>query len=93
MKVPYAVQGFIFAPALISMIFILKVTCPAAAGQGCFADNFLEPVFMPLKFLYKVFQNHESVLALHEPLFIVGYWALVGLVAGLCVDLFRSCSH
>ncbi|MFZ2048836.1 MAG: hypothetical protein WAV25_00855 [Minisyncoccia bacterium] len=93
MKVPYSIQGLIFAPVLIGLVFLLKITCPVGAGQGCFADNFLTPVFMPIKFFYRAFQGHESYLALHEPFFILGYWAIVGLVVGLCVDLFRNCSR
>ena len=88
-KIPYSLQGLIFAPALIGVIFILKVTCPAATGEWCFADNFVRPTFMPLKFLYQVFgTNHAPLLANHEPLFILGYWAIVGFLVGLLLELY-----
>lgn len=88
MKVPYSVQGLFFAPAFIGLVFVLKITCPAPTGSGCFADNFLRPTFMPLNFLYKVFDKIAPTLALHEPIFILGYWAIVGFLAGLVIDLY-----
>ena len=88
-RIPYSLQGLIFAPALIGVIFILKVTCPASTGEWCFADNFVRPTFMPLKFLYQVFgTNHAPLLANHEPLFILGYWSIVGFFAGLVIELY-----
>ena len=89
-RIPLSIQGLLFAPALIGIIFVLKITCPAPTGEGCFADNFLTPTFMPLNFLYKVFDKVAPTLALHEPLFILGYWALVGFLAGLTIDIFLS---
>jgi hypothetical protein len=90
MRVPYSIQGFLFAPAVVSLIFILKITCPAATGYGCFADNFLPIVFIPLTFLYKIFGQVAPTLAQHEPLFVLGYWALIGLFSGLVVDLWKA---
>lgn len=90
MKIPYSIQGLFFAPALIGLVFLLKISCPAGTGEGCFADNFLLPVFMPIKFLYKIFSPYAPTLATHEPLFLLGYWGVVGLLIGLIVDLKTS---
>lgn len=84
------IQGLIFAPAFIGLEFVLKITCPAPTGQGCFADNFLTPTFMPLTFLYQAFAPYAHILARHEPLFILVYWAIVGFFVGLCIDLARK---
>jgi len=89
MRIPYSIQGLFFAPALIGLVFILKISCPAGTWEGCFADNFITPVFMPIKFFYKIFSSHPLLLAAHEPLFILGYWALVGLFIGLIFDLHK----
>jgi hypothetical protein len=86
MKVPYYIQGALFAPALVGVLFILKITCPAGAGQGCFSDPFLTPVFMPLTFIYKVFGNSPFVVS-HEPMFILLYWILIGLFVGMLFDI------
>lgn len=86
-KIPYYLQGFLFAPAFIGLEFVLKVTCPASTGQGCFVDSFLGTTFMPLTFLYEVLAPYASVVARHEPLFILGYWAVIGFLVGLCADI------
>ena len=89
MKVPYAVQGAFFAPALIGLIFILKATCPAGAGQGCFADPFLAPVFMPLTTIYKIFGS-PSFIIVYEPVLIIFYWMIIGIFVGLLFDILRK---
>ncbi len=89
MKIPYAIQGAFFAPALVGVLFILKITCPASAGQGCFADPFLTPVFMPLMVIYKVFGDVSFVIA-HEPIFILFYWIIVGIFVGLLFDILED---
>ena len=86
MRVPYWIQGAFFAPALIGVIFILKITCPAGAGQGCFADPFLTPIFMPLTVIYRIFGVAPFLVA-HEPIFILFYWILVGIFVGLLFDI------
>lgn len=89
MKIPYFIQGAFFAPALVGVLFILKITCPAPAGQGCFADPFLTPVFMPLTVIYKIFGNVSFVIA-HEPIFILLYWIIVGIFVGLLFDILED---
>ncbi|MDB5194201.1 MAG: hypothetical protein JWN50_215 [Parcubacteria group bacterium] len=89
MKVPYSIQGALFAPACAVLIFVLKITCPAPNGVGCFADPFITPLFFPLPFFYRVFGNMHA-LVYHEPWFVLGYWTLVGLVAGACVDIWKK---
>jgi hypothetical protein len=91
-KIPYFLQGAFFAPACAALIFALKITCPAPSGVGCFADPFISSVFMPLPFIYRVFGEYHS-LAAHEPLFILGYWLVIGLVAGLTLDLYIAQSR
>lgn len=89
MRIPYAVQGMIFAPALVAVILILKAFCPASAGDACFADFFATPVFLPLITIYKVFGNTPPFNG-QEFLFIFLYWTLVGMLLGLLVDLFSK---
>jgi hypothetical protein len=91
MKIPYWYQGMIFAPVLVGLLFILKITCPAPTGVGCFADPFLVPVFSPLVGLYKIFGNIPAI-AQHEPLIILLYWSIVGTFAGLCLDVYKRAS-
>lgn len=88
MRVPYSIQGAFFAPSLIGIIFILKITCPASAGQGCFADPFLTPLFMPLSAIYRIFGVVPIVVA-HEPIFILLYWVIVGIFVGLIFDILK----
>ena len=88
MKVPYAVQGAFFAPALVGLIFIIKISCPAGAGQGCFADPFMTPLFMPLSAIYRVLGNVSFVVQ-YEPLFVLLYWIIVGFFVGLIFDILK----
>ena len=88
MKVPYSIQGALFAPVFAILVFFLKLSCPA--GQvGCFADLFLKPVFMPLPFIDQVLGSRYSFIQVHEPFVILIYWMLVGFVTGLFFDLIR----
>jgi hypothetical protein len=89
MKVPYWIQGALFAPVLAILIFILKITCPAPNGVGCFADPFLKPLFFPLPSFYAVFGGLRALPA-HEPWFVLGYWTLIGLVIGLFCDIYKK---
>jgi hypothetical protein len=87
MKIPYSIQGLLFAPVLVGLIFLLKSFCPASAGNMCFADWFATPVFLPLIAVYKIF-GHAPAASGGEVLFIFLYWALVGFVVGLIPDLY-----
>lgn len=87
MKVPYSLQGALFAPAMIGLILALKVTCPVPTGGGCFADHFAVPMFLPSIFTYKVFPSVPTYIANYELLFIVLYWSLIGFLIGLCFDV------
>ncbi len=86
MKVPYALQGALFAPAFIGLLFILKITCPASGG--CFSDHFAGLIFMPVAFVYKVLGGNTFLTA-RESLLILLYWAIVGLLVGYIFDLLR----
>jgi hypothetical protein len=88
MKIPYSIQGALFAPALVGVLFILKITCPAGAGQGCFADPFLTPAFMPLSVIYRIFGPASFIVA-HEPMFILLYWIIIGLFVGAIFDILK----
>ena len=85
MRIPYFVQGAFFGPALIGLTLVLKVACPASVGAGCFADSLAVPIFLPLIFVYKIVGG--GLLMYHELWFVVLYWSLVGLLAGLIFDL------
>jgi hypothetical protein len=86
MKFPNWLQGLLFAPALVALLFLLKATCPAPTGVGCFADPFIKPVFLPLIFLYKTYGQTTYILE-HEVLIIILYWAVVGLLVGTLFDI------
>lgn len=86
MKIPYSIQGALFAPALAVLVFVLKATCPAPSGVGCFADPFVRPLFFPVPFFYAAFGNMRTLMY-HEALFVLGYWVVVGLLVGMIVDI------
>ena len=89
MKFPYWLQGALFAPALLGLLFLLKVTCPAPTGAGCFADNFILPAFLPLIFVYRAF-GQASFIFQYDTFFMFLYWITVGLLVGLCFDVCRN---
>lgn len=89
MRIPSSVQGLLFAPTLVCLFFALKAFCPDSAGSSCFADQFAVPIFLPLVAIYKIFGN-SSVIGGHEFLFILTYWAFIGFLVGLGVDLLFS---
>lgn len=88
MKIPYSIQGMLFAPVLVTLLFILKAICPESAGNACFADWFATPIFLPLVAIYKIFGQIPLVSG-QEVAFIFLYWALVGFVVGLILDLYK----
>lgn len=90
MRIPYSIQGMLFAPALVGLTFLLKAFCPASAGNDCFADVFATPVFLPLIAIYKIFGYMPASSGGQELLFILLYWALTGFVIGLIIDLFSK---
>jgi hypothetical protein len=89
MKFPYWLQGLIFAPALVGLLFILKATCPAPTGVGCIADPFIKPAFLPVIFLYKIYGQTTYILT-HEAILIIAYWAIVGLLIGLLAEIRKN---
>jgi hypothetical protein len=89
MRIPYSIQGALFAPACAVLIFVLKITCPAPSGVGCFADPFIRPLFFPVPFFYAVFGNMRTLMY-HEPFFVLGYWMIVGLLVGALYDIYRK---
>lgn len=90
MKVPYSIQGALFVPALLGLIFILRVTCPEVGiEEGCFADTFATPLFMPAVFMHTVWAG-ESFVAQYELVFLMLYWIAVLFLLGLCFDLFED---
>lgn len=89
MRIPYSVKGALFAPALVALIFGLKIICPAPLGAGCFADHFVAPMFLPLVLIEKFFGPGSFILS-YEMVIVLVYWALVGLLVGLCIDIYRN---
>ncbi len=85
MRIPYAIQGALFGPALIGLSLVLKLLCPVPVGAGCLTDQLAVPIFLPLIFVYKVVDN--NLVMYHELWFVVLYWVLVGLLVGLIFDL------
>ena len=71
------------------VVFFIKVTCPAPAGGGCFADTVATPIFMPVVFMHRMFDTTYGSLWV-ELLFLVVYWSLVGMLIGFCFDLYRN---
>lgn len=88
MRLPYSIQGMMFAPALVGLVFILKAFCPASAGAACFADYFATPIFLPLVALYRIFGKVPD-LNVQEVLFVFLYWAFIGFLVGLFIDLMK----
>src|SRR5687767_14461702 len=85
-NIPSSVQGLLFGPILISLFFVLKAFCPDSAGEMCFADQFALPIFLPLGAIYKIFGDSDIIFG-QELLFIFVYWALIGFLIGLILDL------
>jgi hypothetical protein len=90
MKIPHSVEGLVLAPVFASTVFLLKLSCPVKTGEGCFADIFFKIVFLPLPFLYKIFSSNPVWIARHEALVLLTYWAVIGFLIGLLVDVHRK---
>src|SRR3990167_6991695 len=89
MRLPYAIQGMLFGPALVGLFILLKAFCPASFAQSCLSDYFAAPIFLPLIFVYKLFGDSAAIL--HQDfLFIMMYWAFVGFFLGLIFDLYSQ---
>lgn len=71
-----------FSAALAVLIFFLKVICPL--NTGCLVDPFLIILFSPL-FLFEWVGVSQFVTTQSEPFFILGFWTLVGFLAGCLV--------
>jgi len=52
----------------------------------CFADQFSTPIFLPLIAVYKIFDGVDITRG-QEFLFILLYWAVLGFLIGLILDL------
>lgn len=92
MKVPYSIQCALFAPALLMVLFALKVSCPVATGQGCFADVFMPAAFFPLAFVYQAFGELPSITS-NEVWLMLAYWTVVGALVGVILDLYKAQSQ
>ncbi len=91
-RYPSATRGFLFAPALICLFFLIKGFCPASAAGSCFTDQFAVPIFLPLIAIYKVFGT-SGVIGGQDFLFTVFYWSLIGFGIGLILDLYNRPSQ
>lgn len=85
-KVPSCMQYMFFAPATVGLLFLLKTFCPASAGTMCFSDQFSSIIFLPLNAVYQLFGD-SSIIYHQEFLFILIYWASVGFLIGLIIDI------
>lgn len=90
MRIPYFIKGAFFGPAFIALVMLLKAFCPDSAGDGCLANHFAVPIFLPLVFIYK-FLGTSSLP--YEFAFIIAYWAIVGALVGLIFDLYKRQSQ
>lgn len=86
MRIPYTIQGLLLGPALVGLLILLKVFCPASFTQSCLSDYFAAPIFLPLIFVYKFFGD-SGVILNQDFLFVMLYWAVVGFFLGLILDL------
>jgi hypothetical protein len=84
---PYWLQGALFAPTFLLLLFFLKISC--LGESECFADVFSTPAFLPLSAVYRAFGPVGSITN-HEPIFLLVYWMIVGLLLGLLFDIYRS---
>src|SRR3989344_1113466 len=84
MRIPYSIQGLLVAVVVISLEVLFKGLCSAAGP--CFADYFADSIFMPLIVVYRIFGS-SAVIFHQEFLFVFLYWALVGFLLGLILDL------
>ena len=85
-RVPYAIQGVLFVPLFVALIFVLKMFCPASAGDMCFSDYFAVPVFLPLVMIYTLFDFQGEALG-QELIFVLLYWGLIGFLVGFVIDI------
>lgn len=92
MRVPYAIQGMLFAPAIVGITFFLKVICPASPGAGCLSDFLAPPIFLPAVFIESVIGKSIGSYA-YEVVVILLYWALIGLLVGFICDLYKNRSR
>ncbi len=89
-KIPYAIKGAILLPILVSILFVFKALCPG--GGGCFPDIFAVPIFLPLIAIYRIFGGTPSSSGM-ELVFIILYWALIGFILGVILDLYTRPSQ
>lgn len=76
MRVPFWLQGALFVPLLIALLFVVGVR------------SLLPPVFLPIVLFQSLFGGIGFV-ARHEMAFVFIYWAFVGALVGLCFDIFH----
>ncbi len=89
---PAAIKGLFFGPALVCLLFILKTFCPGSAGDACFSDQFSVVIFMPLIAVYDIFGGTDVIKG-QEFLLIIAYWAVIGFLIGLILDLYTRQSQ
>src|SRR5689334_21315830 len=90
MRLPYAVQGAIYAPILVVIVFVLKGFC---SGEGfCIADPLAIPIFLPLIAIYRIFGENTGVFG-QEFLFVILYWGVLGFLAGFILDQYTRRSQ
>lgn len=83
-RIPFAIYGLFILPALVGLIFISKSFC---GDSVCLADSFAVPIFLPLVALYKIFGDADLIGG-HEFFFVAVYWAIIGFLLGLVLDIY-----
>ena len=86
----YSLQGLIMGPGIVALIVALKAFC--GTEGACFADRFAAPIFLPLTSLYKM-SGGSPVIYEYDLLLTFGYWALLGFLLGLILDLYTRQSQ
>jgi len=73
----------------VGFLIVLKAFCPAFTSGVCFADFFAMPVFLPLVAFYRIFGQNPP-FSNQELVLVFLYWALIGLLVGLLIDLIKK---
>lgn len=77
MRIPYAFQGLIAFPIIVTICFFLSI------------DSLATPIFLPLVAVYKIFGGIPASTG-QELLFILLYWGALGFLLGFILDMYAK---
>jgi hypothetical protein len=86
--IPYWIKGGIIAVLYVIVFYMIKLTC--VPNTLCFADPFLEPMFLPLTSLDQLHLLSTSQIQFIGQNFIkslLSAWFIIGAVLGLVYGL------